>query len=119
MNNKGFTLIEITAVVVVLVAIFLVSFPNFINMAKTQDDNQYNSMVESICMAGESYIHANSDSYGSNFEPGNVINVDINVLIEENMVEKNLENPKTKKSVVYDTLSYKVLDDYSLECTYK
>ena len=35
MNNKGFTLIELTAIIVVLVAIFLVSFPSLLGLAKT------------------------------------------------------------------------------------
>ena len=118
MNNKGFTLIELTAIIVVLVAIFLVSFPYLTNTAKSDEEKKYDDMVENLCLAGESYIYANTDD----FEELSTINSEIQIVVQELMtygnVDSNLKNPKTGNSVKNSKLIYTVLSDYSLDCDY-
>lgn len=119
MNNKGFTLIEVVAIVIVLVAIFLVSFPSLLGVSKAEEENKYNSMVSNLCTAGKTYIYSNLEQFPSISIEGSEIEVKINLLIEYGNVDKNLKNPKTGRSVKYDTLNYIVLSDLSLDCQYE
>ena len=41
MNNKAFTLIELTAVVLLLAIIFLVSFPSLLSLSKSDEEKGY------------------------------------------------------------------------------
>lgn len=119
MNNKGFTLIELVAIVLVLAAIFLVSFPSLLNLSKKDEEKKYNSMVESLCLAGKTYIYNNESDFKSMIIPNNKIEIVISELIINEMVKNNTTNPKTNKSVENDKLIYTVLSDKSLNCEYK
>ena len=119
MNNKAFTLIELTAIIIVLAAIFLVSFPNLLNITKADKEEEYDNMIENLCLAGKSYIYADIDSFPGLSTVGTQINITVNELITYGNVDKNLINPKTKVSVENDTLTYTVSNDFSLNCEYK
>lgn len=116
--NRGFTLIELTAVIVVLAAIFLVSFPAFMNMSKADQDKQYSDMVKNLCLAGEAYIYANMDEYSELSIVDSQITITIEKLIQYGNVKKDIINIKTDETVNDDTLTFTVLNDYSLDCLY-
>lgn len=118
MNTKGFTIIELLAVIVILVAIFLVSFPSLLNTTKMSNEQQYNTMVENLCMAGESYIYGHMDEYPTLSTIGNEIQIEITKLIEYGNVNEYEVNPKTNKLIKNDSLTYTVLSDFSLDCKY-
>ncbi len=118
MNSRGFTLIEITAVIVILAAIFLVSFPSYLNTAKADKEKQYNDMVENLCLAGKTYIYSNMDKFKENSTVGSSIEIKVSELISYGNVEKGIKNVKTDKAVENDSLIFIVLDDNSLDCKY-
>lgn len=119
MKTKGFTLIELIAVILILSLIFLVSFPSILNMNKADVEKQYNDMVESLCMAGKSYIYSNMDNYPNLSIEGEIIEVKIEELITYGSVSKDKKNIKTNKTLENDRLLYTVLSDYSLSCKYE
>ena len=118
MDTRGFTLIEIIAVMVVLVGIFLVTFPTLTNMAKSDEEDKYNHVVNDLCTAGKTYMYSNMDE----FSELSIINSEIRLQVEELIaygnVDKNVVNPKTQNSVKEGTLKYTVLEDFSLDCEY-
>ncbi len=118
MEKNGFTLVELIAIIAVLAAIFLVSFPSFLNMAKDDDEKEYNEMIETICLAGRSYIYSNMSNYGELSQVGSTIDISVEKLVNYESVNGNLINIKTGKEVINDSLKYTVLDDYSLDCKY-
>lgn len=118
MNNKGFTVIELVGIILILALILLVSFPSILNLSKSDKEKEYNNMVKNLCIAGESYIHANSDSYSELLNVGSIINIDIRDLMSYGNVDTNVKNPNTKLSVSDDTLTYTVGEDHSLSCEY-
>lgn len=118
MNNKAFTLIELVGIILVLAAIFLVSFPSLLNMAKADEEKEYNKMVEDLCLAGQSYIYANMDDFPELSIVDSTINIEIEELVGYGNIDGQLQNPRTKNSVVGDSLVYTVLSDYSLDCIY-
>lgn len=118
MNSKGFTLIELIAIVVILALIFFISFPQILNITKADEEKKYSNMVENLCLAGESYISANIENFNGLTTVGNKIELTIQELINYGNVDKNMKNPKTNNSIKNDTLLYSVLSDYSLDCQY-
>ena len=118
MNRRGFTLVELVAIIVILAAIFLVSFPTLKNMASKDDRKRYNTIVDDLCTAGKTYMYANMDNFPNLSIVGGIIDLKVSELIEYGNVDKNLINPKTELSVKYDKLKYTVLEDFSLECKY-
>ena len=118
MNKKGFTLVEVVAIMVVLVGIFLVSFPTINNMLKSDEEKLYTNMVNDLCTAGKTYLYSNMDAYPGLSVENSEILIKISDLISYGNVEKDLKNPKTDLLVKNDKLKYTVLEDFSLKCEY-
>ncbi|MBE6139075.1 MAG: hypothetical protein E7174_01020 [Firmicutes bacterium] len=118
MNTKGFTLIEFVAIILILAAIFLVSFPTLLNITSVDEEKKYTDMVDNLCLAGENYIYANMDDFKEKFTVGNEIEIVIEELIIYGNVDNDLINPKTNEKVDKDKLIYGVLSDNSLVCEY-
>ena len=118
MKTRGFTLVELIAVIVVLVGIFLFVFPNLTNMMNTDNQKKYDDLVENLCTAGKSYMYSNLDSFKELSTINSVIEIQINTLINYGNVDKELKNPKNNKLVKNDKLKYTVLSDFSLDCKY-
>ena len=118
MDNKGFTLIEVIAIMVILAGIFLVSFPVLSSMSKSEEDNKFNNMKKDLCIAGKTYIYSNIDDFPNLSIVGSQIEFKVDELMLYGNVDEKLLNPKTNTSVKNDTLKYIVLDDLSLECEY-
>lgn len=116
MDNRGFTLVELTAIIIILALIFLVAFPNLQSIVKNDKEKQYETMVKDLCLAGEEYIYSNLSNFGE-FIPGEKIEIVIDDLIKNDVIDDKI-NPKSKKSVKYDMLIYTVLADETLECSY-
>ena len=123
MNNKGFTLVELIGIILILAAIFLISFPALLNLFKSDEEKAYNNMIKDLCLAGETFIYLNySNNSGKNdFDLsiiGNKIDINIEELISYGSVDSELKNPKTDNSVSDDVLEYTVQSDNSLDCIY-
>lgn len=118
MNNRGFTLVEVIAIIVILIAIFLVSFPTIKNMVNVDEEKKYDNMVTDLCAAGKTYMYSNMDKFPTLSTIGSVIEININTLIKYGNVSKTLVNPKSELGVKNDKLQYTVLGDFTLECKY-
>lgn len=118
MNNTGFTLIELVAIILVLATVFLVSFPNFLNLSKNDEEKKYKEFKDSLCMAGESYIYANETLLEDISLVGNTIEISVEELMIYGSVKQSLNNPITNRSAKKDMLNYTVLSDNTLKCKY-
>ena len=116
--NKGFTLVELLAIISILALIFLVSFPNFMSMTRKDEAKKYEEMEESLCLAGKTYIYNHMEEYTELSTPNSIIEIQIQDLIDYEIVENDLKNPNTNKYVKNYKLKYKVLQDQSLDCKY-
>lgn len=111
MNTKAFTLIELVAVVLILSAILSFSFPTLINITKKEKEENYDNMVENICLSAKTYIYSNQDDYEDLITIGNKIVINVNDLISYGIVKENTTNKN-------DLVKFTVLEDYSLKCEY-
>lgn len=118
MNTRGFTLIELVSIIIILAAIFLVSFPNLLTNVRRNEKREYDAMIKNLCLSGESYIYSNMGDYSELSNPNSNIVLSIDELISNGYIDNAPINPKTNKATTDDHLKYTVLSDHSLECKY-
>ncbi len=119
MKNKGFTLIEITAVVLMLGVILLISFPTLNNILRKSEKEKNDVNNKDIILAALTYINMHKSDYS--FNDGDTISVSMSNLISEQFIDNNHNN---KDSVVCHVNSNKNLDcqytkylsNYSNDC---
>ena len=87
MKNKGFTLIEITAVVLIIGVIFLMSFPTIQRLMKKSEQDKTEYDTENIIMAAKTYLNMHNSEY--EFTDGSDINIELSKLVEEDLIDDN------------------------------
>ena len=68
LNNKGFTLVELLAVVVILVIIMLVAIPNISSSIERRNQKNKAKMKEVVISASELFVTNKEESISSNLE---------------------------------------------------
>lgn len=86
-RKNGFTLIEITAVVLILGVIFLMSFPTIQRLMKKSEQDKEVYDTENIIMAAKTYFNIHSSEY--QFVDDTDIEVELNKLVEEDLIDDN------------------------------
>lgn len=79
MKNKGFTLVELLGVIVILAAIALVAFPPIVNQIKKSNEKLDKALNEVIFTAGEQYLAEKNYARGGD----NVYCIQLKVLVED------------------------------------
>ena len=95
MKTRGFTMIELLAIITILSLILLISFPTLINITRNDKEREYNDLVDTLCKAGETYIYNNQQIYPELENIGSVFYLRIADLINDNLVNKSQKSPKT------------------------
>ncbi len=98
MNRKGFTLVEVIAVVAVLAVILLVSFPVYNGVIKRNTTKRYDDFMKTLCEAGQYYILHNNDTSLLNNTTTRVQIKDLKIN-NNSLVRSDLVNPRTKETV--------------------
>ena len=76
-NKKGFTLVEVLAVIVVLALLLVLAVPKILNVVENSDKNAFKSSVESLVKTVEMEYQNSSDMDEVTYEfPDNDLNVD-------------------------------------------
>mgnify|MGYP002624838167 CR=1 FL=1 len=119
MNNKGFTLVELIAILGLMTIIILVGAPNLINQIESQKNKNYDNFVSDLCLATESYINHSSDVDTSNFkEAGDTLNISVGSLMSNGYIKSNTKNPRTKQNLdSTDTITVTLTEDLTYTCT--
>ena len=110
MNNKGFTLLEVMGVLILLAIILLVAIPSITKTVKKDQVNQLTKYEETLCDAAIAYI---------NQENVNVTELKASVLVSKGYLADNLSNPKTKKNVTKDSLNISRAANGKISCSLK
>lgn len=117
MKNKGFTLLELLGVIIILAILVTLAFPSVINFIKSSTAKKDKIINDLIISAAESYINDNSDNLyitsGSNYC------VTVDELVETqylNSISELKKYPKETRSVKVtyeDTYKYEIVDSKS------
>ena len=93
MNNKGFTLIEILVVIVILAAVSVTVGVNMSGMQERQNQKEIKEYNNTLLKAACLYAETIDDT---------VVTISVEDLLKEGLVRKNLINPETKETVESD-----------------
>ena len=120
MNKRGFTLIELIAVITFIALIILVSTPLILNQISTSRETKYKTFESDLCLAAESYITHTLNGGGTSFDtPGESMTLTLNTLISNGYVKSSTINPRTKQRIAgTSTLTVTLTNDYTYECTF-
>ena len=113
MDKKGYTLIELLAVLAVMAAILIVAVPSIAKQFASIVENNYTQFKQNIFLAAESYINANPNA-ADVFElknAGKSICINTESLIRGGWIKSSLVNPKTEKKLSEQASSIKVLNN--------
>ncbi len=118
MNNKGFTLVELLAVIVVLAILIAIAVPSTISISNKLKVNMYCSKIDSIETAAKLYGEDRKDSFIDKYDsqyPSKTITVKTLVesgdLKKDNNAEPYIVDPRDNKSM--DDFSFIVYVKYN------
>ena len=86
--KKGFTLIELMAVIVIIALIALFVFPNIVNQIKKSNDSNNDSLSSVIISAAKRYVNDNPNDFGEKKDHNYCI--DINTLIDNDYLKEGI-----------------------------
>lgn len=111
LNNKGFTLVELLAVLVILITILVIAIPSITSSVERNKEQMLNKKYDLIEAAAESYVnlYKNNINYTS-FKAGTCgISLEdiksVGLLTEDDLLDSN--NQKINGLVWYNTTSKK------------
>lgn len=124
MNNKGFTLIEMLMVVLILGMLTLLLVPTINSLIERNENDNLKFMQESIKIAAQNYASDNKFELFNTCDD-NGIKVTLEQLVDEGYLSSPIKNPKTKEdislanevNVIYDcnTLQFIASLDFEIE----
>lgn len=100
MNHKGFTLIELTGVIILLSLISLLVIPSIDGAIKVFKQQAYNSQIQNIALATKDWT---VDNLGLNdYKVNDTITITLGQLKVGGYIDENLANPKTQLAFADD-----------------
>lgn len=106
-NKKGFTLVEILVVIVIIGAIMSIAIPAAMMIGNSIKERSYNAKMEIYLTAAEQYAKNNKAAFGSE----TVIQISVETLLAYGYVDKEyscvrsygcVEDPRTKDAIMND-----------------
>ncbi|MBR3898400.1 MAG: type II secretion system protein [Bacilli bacterium] len=98
-NKKGFTLIELLAILVILGIITLVAVPNVLSTISRSKTRDYEEFKQTVINAAEVYVETHPDKYPNIKTPGQSATVTTDDLVTVGLLNSNMTNPDTKKTI--------------------
>lgn len=103
LNKKGFTLVELLVVIVILGVIMSIAIPSITSSIERSKDKQKKQIIKLIESAGELYV----DKHKNTVSPP----ITLNQLIEDGLITKEeMKDPFNEKRTLCGHLSYKKKD---------
>ena len=99
MNKKGYTLIELLAVLSIIAVILLIAVPSVTKQITGIEDNNYKQFKQNIYLAAESYINSKPDEFFNLKEDNGEACIDVEYLVYEGWIKSTTVNPKTNEKV--------------------
>ncbi len=103
MKKKGFTLVELLGVIVIIAVISLVAFPTIMSQFRKNRKNISNVVKQTITEASLVYVEKNQNQYPK--VSGNIYCVTLTQLVNNGNLSEPLKDPSTGEEI---PLSHKV-----------
>ena len=92
--KKGFTLVEVLGIMVILGIIMVMLVPNVMKTLKNGDEIKYNNFL-----AAENYVQKNIEDFPELNTEGGTISISVGTLISERLVKEETINPRTNSQI--------------------
>lgn len=101
MKNKGFTLVELIAIILVLSVILTVAFTTLSKSLENSNEREYQTMIDNISLAAEEYTNLPGiyRKIDEDLKAGKRVIIDITDLINAEIIDEIPTNPKTNKEI--------------------
>ena len=99
--KKGFTLVELIGVMVILGLMVLVGVPAMTRTLRNTNEDEYNRALTDLYLATENYIEVNRTNFPTLNEAGGETYISLNELKNAGYLRANITNPKTEKVFDY------------------
>lgn len=100
---KGFTLVELLAIIIILGIISILSYGAIAKMLENSEKQDYERFLKDLYLTTENYIELNRNQFPELNQDGN-ITISIQTLLDQGYFKKTPVNPKTKKTIEQDTI---------------
>ena len=110
-KNKGFTLVELLAVIVILAIVSLVAVPSINGLLRKSRTNMFCKKVESIEAAAKYYAQDNLSDLGSDSKMVIANKIPIRLLVEKGYLKKDSDNCTVGSNCVTDPRDKSSLDN--------
>ena len=110
MNNKGFTLVELLAVLVVLAILIAIAVPSTISISNKLKGNMYCSKIDSIETAAKLYGEDRKDSFNETYDGNPSQTIAVGRLIETG----DLKKENTTAPYILDPRDNASMDDLQI-----
>ena len=118
--KKGFTLVEVMAVVIVLSVIAVVSFTSLTKSIKDAQIKEEKTFVTNVTNASSTYIETNLDNIDELKEVGEEYIFTLNDLIEGDYLPSDISNPTdcdNENIQIKATKNSRKIIEYEVSCT--
>lgn len=103
-NNKGFTLVELIGIIIILGLTIIIGVPSLLNTLKSNENTEYETFKETLFLAAETYILDNKDSIHNFQNVNDSVSIPLSLLNKEGLIKSNLIDPSTKSSILMNQL---------------
>ena len=101
MNKKGFTLIELIGVIVILALLTLIIVPNVVSFLQQGITDSKEFQDESIILGAKNWASDHKDELP---DAGNTLNLQLSTLQSGGYIENNIKDPETGDKIDMDAV---------------
>lgn len=93
MKNKGFTLVELIAMIIILSVIMLLSFSSLTKAIERSYSQKEDDFKDKLITATTLYVETHLSNYPTLETNGGTVNINLEELIREGYLDKNIYRP--------------------------
>lgn len=108
--KKGFTLIEMIAVVLIMALLTLIVLPTIVNQIQSQKENISDASLKLITSATELYLEERENEYI--MMPGATYCISLETLVNDGKLKKPLQDLSTGKEISLNQVMKTVVNSY-------
>lgn len=97
-NKRGFTLVELIAVITVITLLFMIATPKLMENYKDKKNKLYEGTIKELERLASLYLTDNPDIYSDISENG-YVNISISTLCDEEYLTCPVKNPKDNSNI--------------------